>query len=265
MNKVAFISGASRGIGAGIARALYTEGYNLILTCEKNRQKLETLALELISTEIAQGSPNTITPTDYGLYCEFTIHNRTILTFVGDMGSFDFVSSVGEASLSHFHTIDVIVNNAGIANIGLITDLSVDDWQHMLDVNLSSVFYTTKAFLPTMIHNHSGRIVNISSMWGTVGASCEVAYSATKGAINSYTKALAKELAPSNITVNAIACGIIDTDMNACFSSEEMQDLMEEIPAGRLGTPEDVGNTVAHILSMDYVTGQIIGLDGGYI
>jgi 3-oxoacyl-[acyl-carrier protein] reductase len=102
-------------------------------------------------------------------------------------------------------------------------------------------------------------------MWGTVGASCEVAYSATKGAINSYTKALAKELAPSHIAVNAIACGVIDTDMNACFSEEEMQNLIDEIPAGRLGTPADVGNAIVQLLQMDYVTGQIIGLDGGYI
>ena len=181
------------------------------------------------------------------------------------MGDAQFVKKAAEEALAHFNRIDVVVNNAGIAHIGLITDMSVEQWQHMLDVNLSSVFYTTKAFLPTMIHNHAGNIINISSMWGTVGASCEVAYSATKGAINSYTKALAKELAPSHISVNAIACGVIDTDMNACFSDDEMQALIDEIPAGRLGTPADVGNAVVHLIQMDYVTGQIIGLDGGYI
>jgi 3-oxoacyl-[acyl-carrier protein] reductase len=241
---VAFVSGASRGIGEGIARALFQNGYQLVLTCEKNRDKLEALARELLATDS---------------------DNRSILTFVGNMGDYEFVRKVGEEALSHFQRIDVVVNNAGIAKIGLITDLSVEDWQHILDVNLSSVFYTTKAFLPTMIHNHAGQIINISSMWGTVGASCEVAYSATKGAINSYTKALAKELAPSHIAVNAIACGVIDTDMNACFSEEEMQDLIDEIPAGRLGTPADVGNAIVQLLQMDYVTGQIIGLDGGYI
>ena len=255
MRNVAFISGASRGIGAGIARILFQNGYDLILTCEKNRHRLEELASSLVPC----------VPSDYGLFCEFTGEEGTILTFVGDMSDYGFVSSVGEAALSHFGTIDVVVNNAGIANIGLITDLSVEDWHHILDVNLSSVFYTTKAFLPTMIHNKSGNIINISSMWGTVGASCEVAYSATKGAIHSYTRALAKELAPSNIAVNAIACGVIDTDMNACFSPEEMQSLIDEIPAGRLGTPEDVGNAVLQLLQMQYVTGQILGLDGGYI
>ncbi|MBQ1902615.1 MAG: SDR family NAD(P)-dependent oxidoreductase [Lachnospiraceae bacterium] len=241
---VAFVSGASRGIGAGIARALFQNGYDLILTCEKNKDKLEALAKELLSTDSTY---------------------RTILTFTGNMGDAQFVKKTAEEALAHFNRIDVVVNNAGIAHIGLITDMSVEQWQHMLDVNLSSVFYTTKAFLPTMIHNHAGNIINISSMWGTVGASCEVAYSATKGAINSYTKALAKELAPSHISVNAIACGVIDTDMNACFSDDEMQALIDEIPAGRLGTPADVGNAVVHLIQMDYVTGQIIGLDGGYI
>lgn len=241
--KVAFVSGASRGIGMGIARSLAKEGYHLILTCQNSGAVLSAFCQELSDTFFIQALP-----------------------FVGDMADPDFVLSVGNAALDTFGQMDVVVNNAGIAHIGLITDMSVSEWQRLFAVNLSSCFYTTKAFVPQMIHQKSGRIINISSMWGTVGASCEAAYSASKGAINSYTKALAKELAPSGIAVNAIACGVIDTAMNACLSPEELNQLREDIPSGRLGQPEDVGQTVLSLLQAPtYMTGQIIGLDGGFI
>ena len=145
-------------------------------------------------------------------------------------------------------------------------DMGDDEWRRVIDTNLSSVFYCCRAAIPPMISRKSGRIINISSMWGNSGASCEAAYSASKAGVNGLTKALAKELAPSNIQVNAIACGIIDTAMNACFSEEELSALKEEIPAGRLGTPEEVAE-LAFTLAENhpYLTGQIIGLDGGYI
>ena len=167
------------------------------------------------------------------------------------------------ASLDH---LDVLVNNAGISYIGLLTDMSVEEWQHVLNTNLSSCFYTSRLAVPLMLLKHSGRIINISSVWGVCGASCEVAYSATKGGINAMTRALAKELAPSSIQVNAIACGAIDTEMNQFLDEEERNALLEEIPAGRMGRAEEVGKLAYQLGSEDsYLTGQIIQLDGGWI
>ena len=161
---------------------------------------------------------------------------------------------------------DVLINNAGISHIGLFTDMTDDLWNRIIQTNLSSVFYCSRATLPSMISRKKGKIINISSMWGTVGASCEVAYSAAKSGIHGLTRALAKELAPSNIQVNTIACGAIDTAMNAQLSPEERLALEEDIPACRFGTPEEVASLawdLAHAPA--YMTGQIIGIDGGYI
>ena len=241
--KTAFISGASRGIGKAIAMALARQGYHLSLTCEKNRDSLQQLTRELTES-----------------------HHIRVLSFVGDMGDSSFVSRVAQETLQQFGQIDVIVNNAGISHMGLLTDMTNDEWNRILSVNLSSCFYTAKAFLPSMVKRQSGHIISISSMWGTVGASCEVAYSASKGGLHAFTKALAKELAPSHISVNAIACGVIDTDMNAFLTCEEADALRADIPAGRFATTEEVAQTVLSLLdSPSYLTGQIIGLDGGYI
>ena len=240
--KCAFVSGASRGIGRGIATALASNGYALALTCEKNIDLLHDFCHSLEQK--------------YGIMAR---------GYACDMGNPDTVAATVEEIRNTFPSMDVVVNNAGISYVGLITDLNVEDWNRIVSVNLSSLFYTTKAFLPDMVHRKSGAIINISSMWGNVGASCEVAYSATKGGVNAYTKALAKEVAPSGITVNAIACGVIDTDMNGHLDATEKAELMEEIPMGRFGTPEDVGQCVLGILSSPYLTGQIIALDGGYL
>ena len=165
-----------------------------------------------------------------------------------------------------FGGIDILINNAGIANIGLLTDMDIEDWNLILSTNLTSVFSTCRCAVPCMVHNKQGKIINISSVWGIVGASCEVAYSACKGGVNAFTRALAKELAPSNIQVNAIACGVIDTDMNACFSPEERRELEDEIPAGRYGTPEEVAELAFSLAAgHSYLTGQVITLDGGWI
>ena len=171
-----------------------------------------------------------------------------------------------EETLNTFHKIDVLINNAGISYIGLLTDMSVEDWNHIVSTNLTSVFHTCRCIVPSMVSAKSGRIINISSVWGNVGASCEVAYSACKGGINAFTKALGKELAPSNIQVNAIACGVIDTDMNKCFTDEERNELADEIPAGRFGTADDVASLALSIATgNEYLNGQIITLDGGWI
>ena len=241
-NKTAFVTGASRGIGAAVAGHLAAVGYDLGIMCEKNTDALVALGDKLSEA--------------YGI---------RVITFKGDVGDFASVQKISNDFLSEYGHIDVLCNNAGISRIGLITDMEVSDWQRIMDVNLSSLFYTAKCFVPAMVSKKSGNIINISSMWGVSGASCEVAYSASKGGMNSFTKALAKELAPSGIRVNAIACGCIDTDMNACFTEDEKKDLCEEIPMGRFGRPDEVADEVLHIIDSTYMTGQIIGIDGGFL
>lgn len=240
--KVAVVTGASRGIGEAIARKLASNGFSLSICCNNSADKLYALADELREA-----------------------YSTTILTHVGNIADADFVKSMINDTLKEFGHIDVLVNNAGRAYIGLLSDMRISEWDDLLQTNLSSVFYTCKNVIPNMVHNKSGHIINISSVWGNVGASMEVAYSATKGGINSLTKALAKELAPSGIAVNAIACGVIDTQMNNQLNDEEKNDLADEIPAGRFGTPNEVADCVYSLInSSNYLTGQIITLDGGW-
>ncbi|MDD2972315.1 MAG: SDR family NAD(P)-dependent oxidoreductase [Lachnospiraceae bacterium] len=239
MEKTVLITGASRGIGAGIATAFAREGYHLILTCHRQ----ESLLLELKS-DLAQ---------TYHISCD---------TFTGDLSD----PSEIDRLFSQISSLDVLVNNVGISYIGLFTDMSIAHWHRIMDTNLTSAFLCSQHALSYMLPQKSGKIINITSAWGSVGASMEVAYSASKAGLNGLTKALAKELAPSNIQVNAIACGVMDTDMNHCFSREEMDSLIEEIPADRLGTPLEVGELAVQLATGNtYLTGQIIGLDGGWI
>ena len=189
----------------------------------------------------------------------------TVLTFVGDVADYSFVKSMTDSALAQFNHIDVLINNAGISHLGLLSDMTISDWNKIVSTNLTSVFSTCNCLIPSMVSRKSGKILQISSVWGNVGASCEVAYSACKGGINSFTKALGKELAPSNIQVNAIACGVIDTEMNHCFSDEERRALADEIPASRFGKPEEVAKLALDLCTgNEYLTGQIITLDGGW-
>lgn len=243
MKQTALITGASRGIGAALAETFARAGYQLTLCCQHSEEKLMTLARRLQEQ-----------------------YHTTVLVRIGDVGDYAFVKTMVDATLEAFGAIDVLINNAGISYIGLLTDMSIEDWNRIVATNLTSVFSTCRCVVPSMVHNKRGRIINISSVWGNVGASCEVAYSACKGGINSFTRALGKELAPSQITVNAIACGVIDTDMNRCFSEEEREDLIAEIPAERMGRPEEVAELAFSIASGHaYLNGQIITLDGGWI
>lgn len=239
-NPIAFITGASRGIGEALALTFAEAGFDLILTCNQSIQDLEIIASSIRET--------------FSVSCN---------AYQTDMGDAEQVAQLFQAlSLPR---LDVLINNAGISYVGLLTDMTTEQWQRILNVNLSSCFYTCKHSIPLMLQNHSGKIINISSVWGNVGASMEVAYSASKGGMNSFTKALAKELAPSNIQVNAIACGVIDTTMNACFSEEDMNALVAEIPADRIGTPAEVAKLALQLASSPtYMTGQIITIDGGW-
>lgn len=238
MRKTALITGASRGIGKAIACAFAKQGYDLVLTCKNNIDSLNTLAKELSAQ-----------------------HDISCLALQGNMGCYEDVSRIF-GQVSH---IDVLINNAGISHVGLLSDMTPDEWHNVMHTNLDACFYTSKLAIPLMLQNHAGRIINISSVWGNVGASMEVAYSASKGGVNSFTKALAKELAPSNIQVNAIACGLIDTDMNKCFSPEDLEAVREEIPADRLGTPEEIAYLALQLAQAPaYLTGQIITIDGGW-
>ena len=239
MRKKALITGASRGIGAAIADMLAKEGYDLVITCKNSKESLERQAGQLRG--------------DYGVCCE------AILCDASDPEQVD-------AMLGQIGNVDILVNNAAVSYVGLLTDMSVEKWREVLDTNLSSLFYTCRGVLPGMVRRKKGKIVNISSVWGAVGASMEVAYSASKGGVNSFTRALAKELAPSNIQVNAAAFGVIDTQMNRCFSQEERAALVEEIPADRMGTAAEAARLVGQILHMpDYFTGQVVTMDGGWI
>jgi len=243
MKKTAIITGASRGIGRACAVALAKEGYHLALFCHNNIDMLNEFAASLRD--------------------EYKIE---VYTYAGDIADSGFTIPACEDAIDKLGQVDVLINNAGIAHIGLLTDMSLDEWDEMIGTNLSPLFYTAKAVVPAMVHAKSGNIINISSMWGTVGASCEVAYSAAKGGVNSFTKALGKELALSGIAVNAIACGVVDTDMNGMLSAEEKQELSDEIPVGRFCTPEEIAEVALSIIKApSYMTGQIIGVDGGYI
>lgn len=238
MKKKALITGASRGIGAATAHALARAGYDLFLVSKNSIEKLTELQLRLEK--------------QYGISCE---------TALCDVSKPQQV----EIMLQKAGNLSVLVHNAAISHIGLLTDMSVEEWNAVIETNLSSCFYLAKGVAPSMINNKAGKMVFVSSVWGSVGASMEVAYSASKGGVNSFTKALAKELAPSNIQVNAVAFGVIDTDMNRCFSEDEMAALVEEIPADRIGRPEEAAQMILQIVqSPDYFTGQVVTMDGGW-
>lgn len=238
MNRTVMITGASRGIGRACAELFAKEGDHLILTCFHSKTELTDLAASLAA--------------QYGTRCRL---------FFGDIGDVRFVDDM----FGQIDCLDVLVNNAGISYTGLLHLMTPDEWQRVMNVNLNSCFYTARYAVPLMLQKHSGSIVNISSVWGNVGASMETAYSASKAGINGFTRALAKELAPSRICVNAVACGIIDTDMNRHLSFDELSAIKDQIPADRLGMPSEIARIVFQLAGAPgYLTGQIITADGGW-
>lgn len=240
--KTALITGASRGIGRAAAFAFAGGGYDLILNSMHSADILTELSGKL----------------------ETKFHIQT-LCCCGDIGNYEFVCGMFREIETFCGGVDVLINNAGISYIGLLSEMPYEAWERVLHTNLTSVFACCKCAIPYMVAQKSGKIINISSDWGIYGASCEAAYSASKGGMNAFTRALAKELAPSNIQVNAVAFGVIDTDMNAGFEAGERRQLEEEIPAGYFAKPMEAAEFLFQLASSPaYLTGQIIGFDGAW-
>lgn len=241
--KAALITGGSRGIGAACARLFARQGYGVGIVCRKAKDQAEALAEELA----ALGVP--------------------VKVYVCDVAQREQVQAMTAAFLQEFGRIDVLVCNAGIARQELFTDITEASWREVMGVDLDGVFYCAQAVLPDMLHRKAGKIITLSSMWGQVGASCEVAYSTAKAGVIGLTKALAKELGPSGITVNCVAPGVIDTEMNGNLSQDIKDELAEETPLERLGTPEDVAQAVWFLASSagDFFTGQVLAPNGGLI
>ena len=240
--KTILITGASRGIGKASALYFGARGYHVFLNCRKSLADLTQVKSEI--DQMTGGS------------CDIV---------PGDVGNPEDVRKIFQHITATSGGIDILVNNAGVAYMGLLSDMSDSDWDQVLQTNLSSAFYCCREAIPHMVSLKSGRIINVSSMWGTIGASCEAAYSAAKSGIHGLTRALAKELAPSNIQVNALACGVIDTAMNDVLDDTEKAALSAEIPAGRFGTAEEAAQLIWDIAhAPTYMTGQIIGIDGGF-
>ena len=241
MNKVIIVTGASKGIGREIAKQLAKEG-NIIIA---NYNNSEQQAIELQE--------------------ELNRDNFNIEIYKADVSKREEVKGMINFVLNKYKRIDVLINNAGISEFKLFTDETDEDWNRVINTNLYSVFCTTQEVLGNMIHNKNGCIINISSIWGMVGASCETIYSISKAGVDALTKSLAKELGPSNIRVNSIAPGIIDTNMNKRLTEETIEEIKADIPLGRIGKTEDIAKCVKWLIEDEYTTGQIISINGGWI
>ena len=237
--KTVLITGASRGIGRETARKFHDNGYNVIINYNKN---------EKAAKELQSMLPNSI-----AIKADVSVESE--------------VKAMIDTAIEKFGFIDVVVNNAGISQQKLFTDITTEEWNTMMGINLNSLYFTCKYAVPYMVRQKQGKIINISSMWGVSGASCEVHYSTAKAAVIGFTKALAKELGPSGIQVNAVAPGAIMTDMCSNFDEETLDMIKDETPLGRIGTAEDVANSIFFLASdqADFITGQVISPNGGMV
>ncbi len=238
--KTALITGGTKGIGKAIALEFLAQGYEVVINYHSDEQ-----------TAIATQE-------------EFNMLGYCPVLMRADVSDEAQVKQMFKEFFGIYEKLDVLVNNAGISLVRVIQDTSAYDWDKVFGVNAKGVFYCCRAVTDMMICNGGGSIINISSIWGEVGASCEVAYSASKGAVIAFTKALAKELAPSKVRVNCVSPGVIDTDMNSRLTEEEMESLIEQIPAGRIGYPEDVAKACIYLAEADYVTGEVLSVGGGF-
>ena len=237
MNKVVLITGASRGIGRDIAEKLAQKGYQVIANYNRSEEKAKELKSKYANIDI----------------------------YKADVSKREEVHNMIKSILEKYKKIDVLINNAGISLTGLFTDVTDKEWNKIINNDLYSVFCTTQEVLTNMIMRKEGCIINISSIWGIVGSSCESIYSVAKAGVDGMTKSLAKELGPSNIRVNSIAPGIIDTEMNNCYSAEEIEAIKEEIPLERIGKKGDISKCIEWLIEDEYTTGQIISINGGWV
>lgn len=242
MNKVVLVTGGSRGIGRATVEYLAEQGWRVAFTYCRAGEQAEALVQSL------------------------TERGADVAAFQADLCNFAAAEECVAAVIARFGRIDALVNNAGVASVGLFSDVTAEEWQRVLSVDLTGTAACCRAAMADMLRRHDGRVVNVTSVWGIHGASCEAAYSAAKAGVIGLTRALAKEMGPSGITVNAVAPGVIDTDMNRALGEEALRELAEETPLGRLGTPQDVAASIGFLLSEEaaFITGQVLGVDGGF-
>lgn len=243
MNKTVLITGASRGIGAACAKQFAAAGCKVMVHYHQNEEAAQAVCRHILS----QGG--------------------TASTFSADIADHHQAEALVHKTEELFGGVDILVNNAGIAMVKMFCDTTSEDWDRMLAVNMIGTVNVTRAVLPYMVHEKAGHIINLSSIWGIIGASCEVAYSTSKAAIIGFTKALAKELGPSGILVNCVAPGVIETDMNAALDEETKAALKEETPLGKIGQPEDIAETIFYLAgeTNHFITGQVISPNGGIV
>ncbi|NMS90965.1 SDR family oxidoreductase [Clostridioides difficile] len=242
-NKTVLITGGARGIGKAMSEAFAKEGYNVLINFNKSENEAKELQTKLSEK------------------------NLSVKLFKADVSNREEVEQMIEYCVKEFSGLDVLINNAGISQDKLFTDITDEDWDRMMNINLKGCFYCSQVALKYMVSEKKGNIINISSIWGISGASCEVHYSITKAGIIGMTKALAKEVGPSNIRVNSIAPGVINTDMLSGYSSEDINVLVEETPLMRLGAPDDIANCAIFLASdkSNFITGQVISPNGGFV
>ena len=239
--KNVIITGGSRGIGKCIVENLAREGYNVLLNYNKSEKQAQKIQNDL---------------KEEGIIIEI---------FKADVSKREEVKKMIEFALKKWDKIDVLINNAGIAKLQMFQDVTEDDWNEMINNNLKSAFYTCQEVIPNMINRKEGCIINISSIWGLVGASCETVYSISKAGLDALTKSLAKELGPSNIRVNSIAPGVINTDMNSKLDEHIIREIKNETPLGKIGAPIDIYKGVKWLIEDEFTTGQVISINGGYV
>ena len=235
------VTGGSRGIGKCLVENLAREGHNVLLNYNKSEKQAKKIQSDLREEGI------------------------TIEIFKADVSKRDEIKKMMEFAIKKWNRIDVLINNAGIAKLQMFQDITESDWNEIIDTNLKSAFYACQEVVPNMIHQKSGCIINISSIWGLVGASCETVYSVSKAGIDALTKSLAKELGPSNIRVNSIAPGVINTDMNSKLDEQIIDEIKSETPLERIGNPIDIYRCVKWLLEDEFTTGQVISVNGGYV
>lgn len=237
------VTGGSRGIGAAVAERFAMIGMNVIIHYLNAHEHANETARKCLA------------------------HGGKVLTITADISNAEDIKRMKERLEELQMLPDILVNNAGVAHYGMLSDTTEEQWDHVMSINLKGMFMCTQTFMPHMVQQKFGRIINVSSIWGISGASCEVVYSTAKGGVNAFTKALAKELAPSNVTVNAVAPGAVDTAMMGSLEAEERQSLQDEIPAGRFAQPEEIASLVYFIAlpESSYITGQIISPNGGWM